>query len=377
MQALPQELSRLVLDFVPLPAQAATALCFGPPSVWRLGGRPRDLGWGRARSWSVRFFPGVDRLVAAGEPGEAVVWDILADRVLHRLGNRIPDGELLDVRVFPDGDRVIVISSGGTAVVWSAATGKPLVRLDHFAEYHHEVARVHPRGDLVVTAISDAWVVAALWNVTDGSILREIVQPGEPMQLAELSGCGRLFAVGQRRLYLWSTADGRLVGEAFGEFKTSAGVAITDGGNRVIVSDGPALLVWSIDSAQHLALDGLHDIDKLALLPCGRRLVVFAHEAAVVLDLATMEPLRTLDRSGGFYLRVQTIAVADDIVAACGSEPAWPWGQKTAIWDRRTGRQLTSMSRDMPPMLGIFDTPWPPCAVEVAARRSMSSLLAA
>jgi WD40 repeat protein len=74
----------------------------------------RLLAWARAPA-------------AAGAGGEAIVWDIEAGKVRHRLRGHI--GAVMGLAFHPDGDRLATGDEDGTVTLWDVGTGRQVLAL--------------------------------------------------------------------------------------------------------------------------------------------------------------------------------------------------------------------------------------------------------
>mmetsp|Transcript_21502 Transcript_21502/g.49626 ORF Transcript_21502/g.49626 Transcript_21502/m.49626 type:complete len:218 (+) Transcript_21502:2-655(+) len=217
-----------------------------------------------------------------------------------------------------------------------------------------------------------------MWSASDGRAWWQCLH-GEQLHAFQLSPCGGWLATaGVERISLWSTTSGRQESELVGRFKSFAGIVVTEHGEKVVATDGQRLHVWhGLSGSRASVLDIGAGVENLALLPCGRLLSVFSQQGAMVWNLETLTVQSVFERSGGGDFKVYTVAASSGIVAACGGEPKWPWGQHAAVWDPRTGKRLVAILGDLRPQLAIWTRSWPPCAIGVAPQRSMSSLLSA
>lgn len=330
---VPLEVSQLVLQYMPWPAQVAVS-SGQIVRLWRVGAQAprRVLSAHRAHVVDVKFFPAGDRLATAGLDGAILVWGAATGDVLRELRGL---DEAHEAQVFPQGDRVAAIGSG-SAVIWDAATGELLHRLGHRGAAPGRI-RVYPRGERLVTARLG---LAMIWDAASGAALRRLRQSQDLGHVEVSPGGERLATVGGRSVWVWNATDGRLERTLASRSYAPRGVAFVAGGAKLVTAAGCGVHIWDIRSgmSSRLSAGSVHAIFSL-----GWRPLAVDHDGvrATMWNTTAGERLHAL--SGPDNIEHLAVGARGDVVAVCAHSLLVGGGQSVAVWDVATGRLLQAM----------------------------------
>lgn len=352
LAALPQELVRHLIGYVPLPSLVASTGGRSRAALWQTGtGTPFCVVPGHPdHTVDIKLFPLGDRLATGGSDGAVVIWSVASGQPLHTLRGHAPGAEVLEVEVFPQGDRLVSVGQDAVGIVWDASSGEVLQRLEQGADWaqSHYHVRVFRDGGRLVTGVSYRGESGAIvWSCAGrGQALHRLRQPEGWIRLIELSPDGDTFATaGARSTWLWSATSGRCTRELAGGHGVTAGtwingIAFVANGSKVVTSSRDwSVVIWDLaaETRSFLRMDA--DVLGVVALHGGDRVAVFSLEVIVIWNTTSGAMLHRLTGAG----RIQRISVSASgaVVAACSSSTVLPREQQgTTVWDSTTGRVL-------------------------------------
>ena len=280
--------------------------------VWSRSGRLLSILEGHTDSvLSAAFTPDGRRVVTASQDGTARVWDLRPDLSLDSVATGT--GPIAMVAVSPDGQRIVAVGEDEAAVVWTPArTG--VVRLA--GKISRWSAPSFSADGRRVLAIGEDRV-PRMWDAETGATLKDYRGHDGDVRSVALSPDGTVVATGgeDTTVRLWDFLTGverhRLTGHKarLGTVQFSPdGKRIVSSGVGVDEKDDPRALVWSIDGAPQMQLQGtVEKLDAGAFSRDGRMIVGEGEGGKVTIwnaqsgaVLASYDSARTLGVHGSF-----------------------------------------------------------------------------
>ncbi|MET7336044.1 protein kinase [Nonomuraea sp. NPDC005650] len=244
-------------------ALSADATCFligqdnGDICVKDPNGRERTLGGHRAKVTVTDVTPDGRFGASSSLDGTVRIWDLRRGGCLRafRVDPVHEDGYSFLVRISADGRSVIWEDGDHRAQVWDIPSGRRLSTLGAPSQYRMSVA-LNAAGSLALT--SSIGGIVELWNVGDGSRLRQLVGPIGSGILLQFSPDERHAVVGGglqalgREIWRWDLRTGRHQ-VLRGHSATVHSFAMS-GDGRFLVSgaDDGTLLVWDVTNQRCL-----------------------------------------------------------------------------------------------------------------------------
>jgi WD40 repeat protein len=234
----------------------------GPPKPGTVENPVRSLGHNREVD-ALAFNPAGTLLAAAGHDGTVRLWDPAKGQSVREIKAHVTPAvaPIYGVAWSPDGKQLVTSSFDGSLKLWDAGNGT-LVR--EFKGYkvkesekgHREgvfCAAFSPDGRHLASGGSDRCL--KLWNVADGTVIRDFVNPAfkssEPQAHPgwvyglRFTPDGRYIISGgnarggKGHLAVWDAADGKQVRGEDLPVGTIHGLALSPDGKRVALACGP------------------------------------------------------------------------------------------------------------------------------------------
>ncbi|MEZ0227941.1 MAG: WD40 repeat domain-containing protein [Planctomycetota bacterium] len=238
----------------------------------------RDFERGRGQVFAAAFSPDGTRVFAGGTWSNSRLLEVSSGRLVHE----IPQLEVQDV-AFVDDARVLAAGDKGELVLWDVATPKEVRRFEG-----HERMVTHvgvASGGRAVSASSDETI--RVWDLETGAQVGLWKQPASIDSVA-LSPDGRHVALGCGRgqVRLLALDDGAEVRVFDGRSATVYGLAFTPDGSRLLAvmsADGTQIFEWSVSSAEVLRTwDYFHAVTfHIAVSPDGKRFLTGDREGGL------------------------------------------------------------------------------------------------
>lgn len=188
-------------------------------------------------------------------------------------------------------------------------------------------------------ASGDTNGVVKLWNVADGRLIRTI---GHPQQVTAVAFTpdGRRLITAAGTVRSWDAETGRLIHNFEESFRTTAVLAVSRDGLRVVAgSDDAAAREWDIASGRKVR-DYVRDLGGGPILAAAfsqdRRLLAIGHDGGIVRvwNTETAELVRTI--TGDEHQPIGTLAFAPD----GGRLLSYTTTGTVSVWDVTTGRLI-------------------------------------
>jgi WD40 repeat protein/serine/threonine protein kinase/tetratricopeptide (TPR) repeat protein len=157
----------------------------------------------------IAFSPDGGLAVVAADGGAFAIFDLSSGKQISPV-RALHDDHVVSGRFSHDSGKIVTASWDRTAVVWEALTGKPLTApLRHPSRL--KWAEFSPNDQFVLTTSEDA--VARIWDVQDGTLIRELKHDGE-VNSAHFNSDGTRVVTASSDLTArtWDTHDGKLIG---------------------------------------------------------------------------------------------------------------------------------------------------------------------
>jgi WD40 repeat protein len=240
------------------------------------------------------------------------------------------DADVQAVTFGPDG--LWSVEEGGGLRRWEAATGRLLNRYD--LEEDATVWAFRPDGRLLAGCSADL----ILWDIPSARRRMIIPQPAWVTSVAFLPDSD-LVATGHDDgiVRLWDGADGQLLREFRGYFRSVSALAFSPDGKRIVsAGEDKLMLIWNMASGEIEGLLGGHTDRIPALLwhPDGRRIISAGWDTtARIWDVETREPIILLNSHVG---QVVALGLSSDgnLLACADGENA------VHIWDLSVYEEL-------------------------------------
>lgn len=161
--------------------------------------------------------------------------------------------KLIDVaQIFADGDKVVTGSIDNTVIIWATSICEALHEFTH-ADWVIGIA-VLPNSEAVATATSDG--TTTIWSAVTGERLRVLMDGSAP--LTEIDGLlpfpqGDLLATFNLEVAtIWNATSGEAV-HRFPSFPNWIfGLAVSPGGDMLVLCGSDEVTVWDVGKAQRL-----------------------------------------------------------------------------------------------------------------------------
>lgn len=201
-------------------------------------------------------------------------------------------------------------------------------------------------------ASGDTNGVVKLWNVADGRLIRNISHPQQVTAVA-FTPDGRRLVTAAGTIRTWDAETGRLVHNFEESFRTSAVLAVSSDGLRVVAgSDDATAREWDIASGRKIK-DYVNDLGggpiSAAAFSRDRRLVATAHDGGIVRiwNTETGELVRTVKDD---EQAVTTIAFSPD----GGRLLSYTTAGTASVWDVATGRLVRAQKNGETSVLAFW-----------------------
>ncbi len=249
-------------------AEVVTASSDGTTRIWdRSTGRLLDTitsPSGEAvltASWDPTGGPQV-LTVGAQTPNDATIWNTESGKVTRTLaapGGNGTDNQLLDAQFSPDGKEVVAAGDGGEAWLWNDVTGRLLHVLRSPVKTVINTAAFNSQGTEVVTGDGDG--TARIFSAESGRQIKVLDMPGRPEVLDAVfnaKGTEVLTATADGRASVWDLADDKRVFSVTlpGGAIVNAATFNPQGTEVLTASDDGTARLWSISSAKLLTTFG-------------------------------------------------------------------------------------------------------------------------
>ena len=240
------------------------------------------------------------QVLATGGNGTEQVWNMVTGHRITALPV-VPGGWAFGAAFSPDGKAIAVPASNGTATLWDMATGHLKGTLNSDPNGSTFSAVLSPDGATLFTGGTTK--VVDEWDVATQKLMRTIPTPG--IGSLALSPGGKVLAVGgadgtQR---LWDVASGRKVATLPGHQGNSFALAFSpDGRTLAVGTDSGGVQWWDVASGKLIA-QGTGSVTNVAFSPDGKILAAGGHDAIILWDANTHQPITTLSLgSVGVYV---------------------------------------------------------------------------
>jgi WD40 repeat protein len=331
-------------------------------------------------------------LIAAGlKDGTAVIWDAGEEQAIHTLSDGGTAWPVVNLAWSPDGVTLVVSYDEGSIILWDAVGGKYLRHIEGHEWLAARYLEFISGGRRLVTATGPADADAAasdrrafVWDVETGIRVYVLGKRQGTVESLIRSPNGKLLATSRSddNIDLWSddgtlllTLEGHTAGitalaissdesmlasfawkeaESTGElivWETETGRVLNttelpaalpvtqiewlpDGSGLLLLSvDGLSLLEFDGEELQlQDRLEGSSEIDSIAFSPDGSLLAAGANNGVVIWDMATQEPIHTLNQITGGKT---SLAWSPDGVLLAVAGP-----EQINLWDAQSGEYL-------------------------------------
>lgn len=200
------------------------------------------------------FAPDGRRILAGGQDGSVLLWEVEDDRPPQKFGGH--RGDVYSVRFLPDGKRIATCSDDMTARIWNVETGATLQTFEAGPGTDLRMA-VSPRGDRIAAGASTGRI--AVWNVETGERIRDIGPMANVIGALAFDPSGDFLVVATVKRSatdeaptLWRVADGTKVRDYRGQLGDTINVARLSPDGAVMATAGAdgAVHVWDWRTGQ-------------------------------------------------------------------------------------------------------------------------------
>lgn len=308
--------------------------------VWDAGSGERTLTLtGHDGAVNAAGFSPDDALIAtAGADGTVRLWDTASGQQLHVLHGH--DGGITGLAFSPDGQLLASAGGDGTIRLWDRVSAIEVRELTGHTDWVWSVD-FSPDGTQLISGSFDT--TARVWDVATGDVLA--VLEGHLWQLRAAfspDGTRAATASADASLRIWDVASAQEQNRVFQPDPFEA-VAYSPSGDRFATAgNGGETRLWDTDTGEQLlALPGhAGPTTSVAFSPDGQRLLTTGVDGLSHLWDLTVGGARDWVTVPGAKLIHSGVAFSPD--GATFAAPAEPTG--VAIWDTRTGQQVTTLA---------------------------------
>ncbi len=302
------------------------------------------------------FSPDGRHLLAGGEDGGAIVWDTADGSEVRRLLGH--DKAPASMALSPDGRLLATASRKGALRIWDARTGQLLRTVGGHDEGTRAVV-FSPDSRWLATASHNR--TAKVWDATTGALLQTLSGYAGLISGLAFSPDGQRLASSEledKTVKIWDPRTGRQILNLRGHTYMCTCVAFSLDGRRLVsASSDRTIRVWDAspvsgnEGLESLNLDLREEVWSVAFSPDGRSLAVGSHTTARLLDAQTGAPLRTY---------ADQVAIARVVFSPDGRQLAAgvTSDERTAIvkvWDVATGAEAVTIRDKSQTLCMAFD----------------------
>jgi WD40 repeat protein len=205
-------------------------------------------------------------------------------------------------------------------------------------------------------ASGDTNGVVKLWNVADGRLIRWFNHPQQVTAVA-FTPDGRRLITAAGTIRTWDAETGRLIHNFEESFRTSAVLAVSNDGLRVVAgSDDAAAREWDIASGRKVK-DYVRDLGggpvSAVALSQDRRLVAIAHDGGII-RVWNSEPTELVRTVKGEDEPITIIAFSPDGARLM----SYTTSGTVSVWEVATGRLIRSQKHAGEASMLAFWTDW-------------------
>jgi WD40 repeat protein len=270
-----------------------------------------EQGWGIS---SLAFSP-TGGVLAAGKPDRALqLFDVSEEAKLDFQEKLEFLGKISACAFTPDGARLLVGSEKGIVQLYDATNPRSLKALHQFAGHSQEITCLAVSADGKLAASGGAEKRLRLWTVADGREVAVFNGFEGPIKALLITPDGKLALGTDGALLLSIDIDKKEIvgrGKLTGSWAAGQCAAFSPDGKWVAAGDSYKLRLWDLKTGKEQKAMEAGDIQwSCAFTPDGKRLLSGASAAINVWDVPKQAKIAALPTAGSGY--IQTIAPSPD-----------------------------------------------------------------
>lgn len=275
------------------------------------------------------------RLLAVGTHDNIVrLWDLREKTLVNEFRGH---GKLVsDMAFLPDGKTLVTASWDHKTVFWDVTSKKPIRTLTHKGPSLPTIA-VSPDGGMLAEGARNGLI--RLWNLVDGTLLREVKGRHLITSMA-FSPDGTVLAAGtgEEGIRLFDPSRGTIVGRLEIRYSGARNMAFSVDGKILVTQDGWGIRFWDVARRRAIKeIRNAHDGDEIRgmnISSDGKLVATIAEDgAARIWDMASGQMIKEFRGHLG-YGRAVVFSPDGKTLVTAGED------RTTRLWDMKTGKLL-------------------------------------